>query len=121
MSDVLQQILEGPPLSATAFPPSSRYNGIGTLQLVADDGTSIVYLKRRFVPQTERFTLLTVHSVLEGGRLDNITAQYLGDPLQFWRICDANGVMAPGELTDRIGNEIRITLPEGVPGSPSNA
>ena len=117
MTDILQQILEGPPLQATAFPASSRYHGIGTLQLVAADGTPMVYLRRRFVPSPDAFTVLTVHSVREGERLDNITAQYLGDPLQYWRICDANRAMSPDELTDRIGNEIRITLPEGVPGS----
>ena len=56
----------------------------------------------------------------QGDRLDNITAQYLGDPEQFWRICDANNVLAPNELTDTLGRIIRITLPEGIPG-PRNA
>ena len=54
------------------------------------------------------------HMVTEGERLDNITAQYLGDPEQFWRVCDANGAMRPDELTETIGRRLRITLPEGI-------
>jgi hypothetical protein len=116
-SDQLQKLLEGPPLEATAFPQSSRYSGIGTLQIAAPDGTAIVYLKRRFVPPPERFVVVGVHLVSEGERIDNITAKYFGDPELFWRICDANRVLDPDELTDGIGGEILITLPEGIPGS----
>jgi hypothetical protein len=50
----------------------------------------------------------------EGERLDNLAAKYLGDAELFWRLCDANVVLEPDELTDRIGGEILITLPEGV-------
>ena len=39
MTDILQQILEGPALDATAFPASSRYHGIKTLRFVAIDGS----------------------------------------------------------------------------------
>lgn len=116
MSDILTQIFEGPPLDATAFPPSSRYHGVQALQMVAADGSPVVYLRRRFIPMPDRFALLNVHRVREGERLDNITAHYLGDPLQFWRVCDANVVMTPGELTDTVGSEILITLPADVPG-----
>ena len=46
------------------------------------------------------------------------SAQYLGDPEQFWRLCDANRALRPQELTDTIGKKLRITLPEGIPGVP---
>ena len=117
MSDALQRLLEGPPLEATAFPPSSRYHGIGTLKIMAPDGTAIVYLQRRFIPQQDRYAIVGVHLVSEGERIDNITARYIGDPEQFWRICDANGVIDPDTLTDHIGKEILITLPAAVPGN----
>jgi hypothetical protein len=68
------------------------------------------------VPAPERFALLTEHVVAQGERLDNITAEHLGDPEQFWRICDANGALRPAELTEELGRRLRITLPEGVPG-----
>ena len=98
------------------FPPSSRYHNIETAALTQTDGTELIYLKRRFLPSTERFSLLQEHVVTQGERLDNITARYLGDPLQFWRICDANNAMNPPELTAEIGRRLRITLPEGIPG-----
>jgi hypothetical protein len=101
------------------FPINSRYYGIATATLETQDGLQIVYLRRRFVPAPERFDLLIEHSVSEGERLDNITALYLADPEQFWRLCDANGVIRPEELTERIGRRIRITLPEGIPRTPN--
>lgn len=101
------------------FPPTSRYHNVETSTYKAADGKEIVHLKRRFVPAPERFTLLQEHVVVEGDRLDNITALYLGDPLQFWRICDANNAMNPPELTAKIGRWLRITSPEGVPEIPN--
>ncbi len=99
-----------------AFPPTSRYYNIDTTTLETPDGRTVIYLKRRFVPPPERFSLLQEYVVVQGDRLDNITARYLGDPEQFWRICDANGAMRPDELTEEIGRRLRITLPEGIPG-----
>jgi hypothetical protein len=80
------------------------------------DGKTIVYLRRRFLPAAEDLVLLQEHVVTEGDRLDNVTAQYLGDPEQFWRIADANNAMRPCELTENPGRILRITLPEGFPG-----
>ena len=103
------------------FPPTSRYHNIETTTLETADGKEIVYLKRRFVPGPDRFTLIQEHEVVQGDRLDNITARYLNDPLQFWRICDANTAMNPPELTAEIGRRLRITLPEGIPEIPNAA
>ncbi len=106
-------------MTANNFQPTSRYFGIETATIETPDGTTIIYLKRRFVPSPERFSLLQEHVVTQGERLDNITARYLGDPEQFWRVCDANGAMRPDELTETIGRRLRITLPEGIPGVPN--
>jgi len=62
--------------------------------------------------------LLQWHRVTQGERLDNVTAKYLGDPEQFWRLCDANRALRPQELTETLGRRIAITLPEGIPGVP---
>lgn len=101
------------------FSLTSRYYGITTAQLETADSKKIVYVRRRFVPPPERFELLLEHVVTQGERLDIITAQYLGDPEQFWRLCDANGAIRPDELTETIGRQLRITLPEGIPGTPN--
>ena len=107
------------------FPPTSRYHGIETTTLELDGGPEgayeILYLKRRFVPPAERFALLQEHTVEAGDRLDNLTARYLGDPLQFWRICDANNAMNPFDLAVEVGRRLRITLPEGLPEMPNAA
>ncbi len=104
-------------MTTDAFPATSRYHESETATLVMPDGREIVYLRRRFVPGPERFITLQEHTVSEGERLDNLTALYLGDPEQFWRLCDANGVMQPRELEEPAGRTVRITLPEGIPGN----
>jgi hypothetical protein len=102
----------------TPFPVTSRYYGIDTTSMQSADGKTIIYMKRRFVPSADRFALLQEHTVTLAERLDNIAAQYLGDPEAFWRICDANNAMRPDDLTATIGRRLRITLPEGIPVQP---
>jgi hypothetical protein len=104
-------------MSANHFSFTSRYYSIETAKLENAEGKTFVYLRRRFIPPPERFALLQEHMVQQGERLDNITAIYLGDPEQFWRVCDANRAMRPDELTETIGRKLRITLPEGIPGN----
>jgi hypothetical protein len=101
------------------FPPTSRYYGIEPATMTADDGRALVYLRRRFIPPPERFALLLEHVVTEGERPDTVAAKYLSDAEAFWRIADANAVMRPEELTDTPGRRLRITLPEGIPGTPN--
>ena len=94
---------------------NSRYAATETATHTLPDGREVVYLRRRFVPSPENFALLQEHFVVEGDRLDVLTARYLGDPEQFWRVCDANGALLSDDLTAAAGSVIRITLPEGVP------
>jgi len=96
------------------FDPNSRYSNVenATLNIIQEDGLvrQIRYTRRRFLPAGAGMATLVEHTVTEGERLDNITARYLGDPTQFWRVCDANGVFRPEELTEEIGRTIRIAL-----------
>ena len=103
------------------FAANSRYQTTPTATLTDAAGTQIVYLQRRFVPQPSAFSLLRYHTVVgsESARLDNIAAGELGDPELFWRLCDANGALDPGELTATVGRALRITLPAGIPGMPN--
>ena len=97
------------------FEPTSRYHGIETVKtMVSDNGGEpriISYKRRRIIPSGGAMTTLVEHTVVEGDRLDNLAARYVGDPEQFWRICDANDVLRPEELTGEIGRVIKITLP----------
>jgi hypothetical protein len=98
------------------FSPTSRYAGIETYLTTLPDGRTASVLRRRFVPAPERFTLLQEHVVGQDERIDRLASQYLGDPLAFWRIADANGALQPEALTATMGRRLRITLPEGLPG-----
>ena len=115
MTDPVQALIDAGVLKTTLFGPTSRYHAVATTSLTTATGKIVPYLRRRFVPPPQRFALLQEHQVKEGDRLDNITARYLGDPEQFWRLCDANGVIGPDELTEVVGRRLRVTLPEGVP------
>jgi hypothetical protein len=116
MSDQLQALLQQTGAATPAFPANSRYNKTPLASLTMPDGAEVAYLRRRFVPPPENFALLQEHTVTEGERLDHIAAKYLGDPEQFWRLCDANGAIRPDELIELVGHRIRITLPENIPG-----
>jgi hypothetical protein len=110
----LQALLQGGDAAAHPFPPQSRYHLVPTATVRGPDGRIVVHVRRRFVPPPEQFVVLQEHTVVQGDRLDNLAARYLGDPEQFWRLCDANVAMRPAELTDTIGRRLRITLPEGM-------
>lgn len=119
MSDRLQNLFQPGALTTSNFAPNSRYYGSATATWQSPGGTTHVYLLRRFIPPPESYADLTEHTVTQGDRLDNITAQYLGDPEQFWRVADPNNVIDPNDLTATIGHKIRITLPPGIPGATS--
>jgi hypothetical protein len=97
------------------FETNSRYYGIPETSIVFNEleggEHKIVYKRRRFLPPLAEDTGTFVeHIVTQGERLDNITARYIGDPTQFWRICDVNLILEPDELTDEIGRSIKIAI-----------
>jgi hypothetical protein len=96
------------------FPPNSRYNGVPLLTYAFPNGREMAYLARRVVPPPERYTTLKLDTVVQGDRLDNLAARHLGDPEQYWKICDANRALRPDELVETVGTKVRITLPEGI-------
>lgn len=97
------------------FEPNSRYYSLATKTLIVTDAEGetreVRYVGRRFLPR-EADPALVEHSVLQGERLDQITAKYLTDPTQFWRVADANELLRPEELTDEIGRRVVIALPQ---------
>ena len=95
------------------YPVTSRYYGIPTAKLGEEDDKPIIYLRRRFLPPLETPHVLVEHTVASGDRLDNVAALYLGDPEQFWRICDVNPILHPDELTREPGQRIRVPLLAG--------
>ena len=92
------------------FDPTSRYADLEQADYERPDGTTVRYVRRRFVPDPATFEVLGRRSVTQGDRLDNMTADAFGDPELFWQLCDGNGVMEPAEL-EEIGSTLLITVP----------
>lgn len=94
------------------FDHTSRYFPLETAQYETADGRKIAYKRRRFLPQGKGLPLLQEVIVKEGDRLDLIAYGGLGDPEQFWQVCDANDAMNPEDLTAEIGRVLRIPTPQ---------
>ena len=99
---------------------SSRYYASPVEMVTGADGIQVAYLQRRIIPQPEIYTT-TVDYVIVGDRLDTLAARFLGDPLLFWMICDANGADDPDELTAQAGSTIQIPVASAIPSGARNA
>jgi hypothetical protein len=118
MSDPNQalQALLNASATSSPFAPNSRYHGLPIADGELPDGRTVRYVQRRFIPPPEQFALIEEHEVQQSDRLDALAARYLGDPLAFWRICDANAALRPDDLTEAPGRRLRITLPDSLAG-----
>ena len=94
------------------FDQTSRYFNLETALHTTIDGRTVAYKRRRFLPQGDAMPLLGEVTTTQGDRLDLIAARTLGDPLHFWRICDANNAMNPLELTEEPGVTLQIPVPQ---------
>jgi hypothetical protein len=94
------------------FDHTSRYYRIETATYITHDGRTINYKRRRFLPQGECLSLLVEVTVTDGDRLDLIANRTLGDPTQFWRICDANNAMNPFDLVAEPGRVLHVAVPQ---------
>ncbi len=94
------------------FDASSRYNALESATYEDAEGRVIVYKRRRFLPQGTDMPMLMQVTVAAADRLDLIAARAYGAPEHFWRICDANNALNPFDLTDPVGNVLRISPPQ---------
>jgi hypothetical protein len=94
------------------FNYTSRYYNLETAEFTTADGHRIAYKRRRFLPQDNGMPLLAEVIATRDDRLDRITFETLGDPEQFWQICDANTVMNPAELLAEPVQTLRVPLPQ---------
>jgi hypothetical protein len=94
------------------FDFTSRYYLIDTAVYVSPGGRQISYKRRRFLPQGDELPLLAEATVVQGDRMDLVSARTLGVPETFWRIADANNAMDPADLTSEPGRQLRIPQPQ---------
>ena len=93
------------------FDRRSRYYELENLHYGEDRGRPIVFKSRRFLSRDETRPVLWKVEVNDNDRPDLLAARTIQQSELFWRICDANGVMDPFELTERAGKKIRILMP----------
>jgi hypothetical protein len=96
----------------TVFEPDSRYARIPQATATTPDGRDVAYKRRRFLPQGSSLRTLAEVVPAQGERIDVLTNRTLGNPEHFWRVCDANDVLDPAELTAIPGRPVRIPVPE---------
>ena len=95
--------------------PASRYATCQVLGFVGPDGSSVPYLSQRFAPPGSSLPVLQHVTVGQADRLDWIATRTLGDPLQAWRISDANDAMNPSDLVSQPGRSLRVPQPGPAP------
>jgi hypothetical protein len=83
----------------------SRYESIAEAELTDSSGRRYRYKRMRFIPEQSAELGETVR---QGDRPDLLAFRLLGDPEQFWRLCDANGEQRPADLTATPGRRIRV-------------
>jgi hypothetical protein len=92
------------------FDPTSRYAALEDAALIVD-GRIVRYKRRRFIPQPGGSTVLE-YQVAPGDRLDLLAARFFNDALQYWRLCDAAGVLDPEDLEQPgVTVQVRLEVP----------
>jgi hypothetical protein len=98
------------------FDHTSRYYVLGAATFALPDGRTVSYARRRFLPRGGDLPLLAEVSVTPGERIDLIADRVYGDPLAFWRICDANDAMDPLDMVNEAAGDpsrrLRVPLPQ---------
>jgi hypothetical protein len=99
---------------------TSRYYGATVNTYTPPSGISVVYLARRILPQPSVYVSVQNYVVVENNRIDNLSTRFLGDPLLFWMVCEANVATDPDELTAQKGRSILVPLASAVPAGARN-
>lgn len=94
------------------FEQGSRYASVPTLTYTDAQGKSVRYKAQQFCPQGQSLRQFATVTVAEGDRLDLIAARMLGNPQQYWWICDANDAINPPGLVALPGRQLRIPIPQ---------
>jgi len=87
------------------FDPESRYYQLPNLTHRTPDGREIVYKDRRLVPHPPATRQTTL---VQSERLDLVAARAQGNPLHFWRICDANEELNPFRIQEKSGRVLKL-------------
>jgi hypothetical protein len=90
------------------FDSLSRYLNIQTYTVTDHRGRTVTVVA---TPPDPGESLLGIHVLRQGERLDHLAFKYLNNPAGFWRIAERNEVVLPEQLTE----QAQIEIPGGVP------
>ena len=95
-TDPIQLLIDAGAIPSSPFGSSSRYSGVklGIYQRRPADPV-VAYVGRRFIPPRGAMAIAAQPLVASSERPDTLASRYLGDPLLYWRIADANTVVDP--------------------------
>src|SRR5215469_5328737 len=99
------------------FDHTSRYYALDTASLTLADGRTITYARRRILPQGSDLPTLTLVKVVPGERIDLVANRVYGDPLMYWRLCDANDAMDPLQMLAEAAADPTASLRAAMPQS----
>lgn len=91
------------------FFPGSRYADLTTYSVTLANGK----VQATRLPTPGLAAVLGYYRRGAGDRLDQISARFLADATQFWRICDANGAVVPDALAAATLVGVPIDAPTG--------
>jgi len=95
------------------FEATSRYYKLddATLVVTLPDGSTrtVSYKRRRFTVDPGSLPALE-YIAIQGERPDLLANRFFGEPTQFWRLCDANRVIRPTELTETGGRRLSVPV-----------
>lgn len=80
------------------FDSKSRYKNQGQYIVKDSRGRSVPIV---ICPDAPTQSLLGIHALKQGQRLDLLADKYINNPAGFWRICELNNVMLPEALSEQ--------------------
>ncbi len=93
------------------FDPDSRYYDIDEATIKLPDGRQVVYKRRRIIRRSRSTLVRGQVQVRQDERVDHVATRTLGDPGQYWRLMDVNGVMNPRVVDESDATVLAIPVP----------
>lgn len=119
--DPVAALLAAGLVPGVSLPATSRYAAVGTRVHTpaappGEPEVPVAHFARRLVPRPDRLAAAHEIACTQGDRRDTVAAAVFGDPLLWWRLADANGVIDPAGMTTPAGRKLQVPQPQGVPG-----
>ena len=119
--DPVQMLIDAGAIPSNPFDEHSRYRNVPIALLPAPPAgpvagaqrPALAYLRRRFIAQPNEIALAAYTTVQASERPDSLAARTLGEPLAYWRLADANGVLDPAALTATPGARVAVPVVTG--------